>query len=243
MVIVGVLGGLFGAFGASISVDAFGNGPDDGPNRDKQRPTAMDYYCLVFYPQLETERIDQIRRRYDPTVHVIRPHVTIVFPVPETVGEAKLIRHVESVLSDWSPFEIRLGGFHKSHDHWLFLTLAEGGHAVKRLYRSLYTGILAEYRRDDIEFLPHLGLGLFVKDGSKYDWDNPQQADFDQEQYEQALREANTLRLDSTCTVDKLHLVKISGEVLDWATGKRASIPEGSQALEVREFRLRDRGA
>jgi 2'-5' RNA ligase len=199
------------------------------------------YYTLNFYPQLNAElaeSIDAIRRKHDPTVGFAKPHITVLFPVPDSTGEPQLIGHIQRVLDDWSPFEIRLGGFHKSHDHWLFLTLIEGEAQVKQLYRSLYTGILAEYRRDDIEFVPHLGLGLFIKEGTKYDWDNPQEADFDQERYDEALQRAKALPLHSRFTVEKLHLTKVPHEVLEWATGKRANIPEDLQLVEVREFLL-----
>jgi 2'-5' RNA ligase len=163
--------------------------------------------------------------------------------VPASVGEGRLISHIRNVLSDWSPFDIRLGGFHRSRDHWLFLTLKEGEAQFKKLYQSLYTGILEEYRRADIEFMPHLGLGLFVKKGSTYDWDNPQDADFDRERYEEALRRAKALPLQSTISVEKLQLNKIPDVVLEWATGKRAKIPKGSKIVEVREFRLCHPGA
>jgi hypothetical protein len=98
--------------------------------------------------------------------------------------------------------------------------------------------MLAEYRRDDIEFVPHLGLGLFLKEGSRYDWDNPQDAEFDEQRYQEAWRQANGLPTRSSCTIDTLHLVKIPDEVIEWATGRRDAIPEHSQIVEVREFRL-----
>jgi 2'-5' RNA ligase len=199
------------------------------------------YYTLNIYPRLNeelAESIDAIRRRHDPTFGFTKPHITVLFPVPDSVGEPQLIGHIESVLSGWPPFEVRLGGFHKSHDHWLFLTLVRGEARVKKLYQLLYTGILAEYRRDDIEFVPHLGLGLFIKEGSKYDWDNPQETDFDQTRYEEVLHQAKALPLPFSFRVEKLQLTKVSDEVLEWATGKRASIPEGSRAVKAREFLL-----
>ena len=203
------------------------------------------YYALSFYPQLSTElseSIDAIRTEYDPTSGFIKPHIAVLFPVSGIVGEEQLIRHIQNVLSDCSPFEIRLGGFHKSPDHWLFLTLKEGDAQVKKLYQSLYTGILTEYRRDDIEFVPHLGLGLFMKQGSTYDWDSPRESDFDQERYEEALCQAKALPLASSIPVEKLSLTKIPDVILEWATGKRASIPEDSRIAEVREFRLGAQG-
>jgi 2'-5' RNA ligase len=204
------------------------------------------YYALILYPQLGlelSELIDALRREYDPTSGFTRPHITVMFPVPEGLGEAELVRHIHNVLSDSAPFEIRLGGFHKSDDHWLFLTLKEGEVQVKKLYHALYTGMLAEYRRDDIEFVPHLGLGLFMKEGSTYNWDNPRESDFDRERYEEALCRAKALPLASSIVVEKLHLTKFPDSILEWATGKRPSIPDDSRLVEMREFRLRSRGA
>jgi 2'-5' RNA ligase len=202
------------------------------------------YYGLVYFPQLDPELrelIDEIRRKYDPTVNRSKPHITVMFPVPDSVGEPQLISHIQRVLREYSPFEIRFGGFHKSDDHWLFLKLTEGQAQIKQLYQSLYTGILEKFRGDDTamkKFEPHLGLGLFLKKGSLYDWDHPQEADFDQQAYKDALQQAKNLPLSSSYVVDKLNLMAIPDEVLDWATGKRANIPRDTQFTEVREFPL-----
>ena len=204
------------------------------------------HLALVFYPQLDSElseAIGRIRMKYDPTASRSKPHITIVFPVPDAVGEAELISHIEEALVGWTPFEIELGGFHKSRDHWLFLTLVAGAEDVKELHQSLYTGVLDTYRRADIDFIPHLGLGLFVKEGAKYSWNHPRPADLDQGKYEEALQKAKALPRGSSCAVDRLHLVKIPDEVLDWTTGKRASIPEDWGSAVVRVFRLGIRGA
>jgi hypothetical protein len=39
-----------------------------------------------------------------------------------------------------------------------------------------------------VEFVPHLGLGLFLKEVSPYDWDNPREDDFDRVLCEEALQ-------------------------------------------------------
>jgi 2'-5' RNA ligase len=121
------------------------------------------YYILNFYPPLSAEAsraIEAIRLDYDPTSAFTRAHITVLCPVPERVGEERLICHIEQVLSGRGPFDIRLGGFHRSRDHWLFLTLREGESRFRKIYRALYTDMLAEFARDDAEFIPHLGLGL-----------------------------------------------------------------------------------
>jgi len=199
------------------------------------------YYSVTFYPQLSTElseSIDSIRRAYDPSWRLIKPHIGICFPATNSLDEQLLISHIENVLSSWSPFVIRLGGFHKSCDHWLFLTLQEGAAEVKRLHQEMYTGYLAKYRKEGHEPVPHIGLGLFIKEGCTYDWRNPRDSDFDRERYEEALRQAKDLPLPSSILVEKLHLTMIPDVVTEWTTGKRASLPEDAEMVAVREFRL-----
>lgn len=171
------------------------------------------FYALVHYPNIDTRRINEFRRKFDPHFDLIEPHVTFVFLVPESVGEANLVSHLENVLRHWQPFPIHLKGLQKAWDHWLFLILAEGTDSITRLYRELFTGILASYRRADIEFVPHLGLGLFVRQDASYDIRNPQEVPLDVEKYSQALKEAQQLGLGYYCVIDRLHLVKISDDI------------------------------
>ena len=131
------------------------------------------YYVVVHYPDIDYKGINQIRKKYDPTFGVIDPHITVLFPVLESVGEKNIIEHNETVLKKWIPFPIHICGFTKSWDHWLFLTLEKGNSKVIQLYRDLYSGILKQYRRTDIEFIPHIGLGLFVKKKQEYDVTSP----------------------------------------------------------------------
>jgi 2'-5' RNA ligase len=170
------------------------------------------YYALVHFPDIDTTRIEQIRAKYDPTVALIAPHITLLFPLPDTVGEAAFVQQIEQALATWKPFPIHIQGFTKSPDHWLFLTLQEGRAEVIRLNRAVYSGPLARYRRADIEFIPHIGLGLFAKPGERYDPRRPERLGLDAERYTMALREAAALKLDYRCTLDRLHLVKLSDD-------------------------------
>jgi 2'-5' RNA ligase len=154
-------------------------------------------YALVYYPEADTRGIDQLRERYDPQAVWIGPHVTLMFPVPESVGEDELVKHLENVLSRWRPFPIRLRGLEKSWDDYLFLLVQEGCENVVRLHDAIYTGVLARYQNEDTAFIPHLTLGAFSGDAGAY---------------ARALEEARRLDLDYRCVVDKLHLVKVNDE-------------------------------
>jgi 2'-5' RNA ligase superfamily len=195
------------------------------------------HYGVAIFPTVDP-LVDELRRRYDPTVDVIAPHLTVVYPVPESIGRDRLAAHVERVAAAVEPFTIRFGGLRRSRDHWLFLTLAEGDDDVRRLHDSLHTGILATYRAVDRPFVPQLGLGHFLRPGATYDWDHPRAKDFDARRYEAACREAEPLLASPDDRIDAVHLVGIPDDVLAWFGGERASLPSGARAEHVRAFPL-----
>jgi len=177
------------------------------------------YYVLLYYPNFDKkteENIEAFRRRYDPFADSWKPHIPFMFPVPcNEVEEAKLTEHVETVLKNWKPFNIRIRGFTKSWDHWLFLLLKEGNREAIALHDELYTGVLLPYLKRDIEYIPHIGIGLFVRKNAGYNALNPKKVDFDAKLYSQALKEAESLKIDSLNTVDRLVLSK---EILKTST-------------------------
>jgi len=154
-------------------------------------------YALVHYPDVYALGINQLREKYDPQAGWIAPHVTLMFPVPESVGEGNLVSHLENVLSGQRPFPIHLQGLQKSWDDYLFLLVQEGSANLVGLHDKIYTSILAGYRNENVAFIPHLTLGVFSEDAGAYAL---------------ALEEARRLDLDYHCVVDRLHLVKVNDE-------------------------------
>lgn len=193
-------------------------------------------YVVLIYPRVDEDLVARIRRTYDPTVDLVRPHIPVVFPVGESIGVGQLGAHVAAVVNDWAPFEIRFGGLVRSRDHWLFLTLGRGNEALSGLHRRLHTGMLAEYATG--RYTPHLGLGHFLKRGAVYDWEHPRPQDFDTARFELARREAEPLLAGPAQTIDTLHLVTVPDEVLEWTSGRRPSPPEGACVRDVGTFRL-----
>jgi 2'-5' RNA ligase len=185
-------------------------------------------YCLVYYPHINITAINTVRSKFDPTISLIDPHITVVFPFAETTPEEEVARHIESVLHHWTPFEVRLHGFEKSWDHWLFLSVAEGKAEFMRLHDELYTGLLAPYLWKAIPYAPHIGLGLFVQKDSQYDLKHPQQVAFDEEHYHQALHEAQALQLDYTSRVDQLTLIKLNEDFTHILSSRDFPLPAPS---------------
>jgi len=193
-------------------------------------------YGLLIHPAVDEALVGRIRRAYDPTVDIIKRHIPVTFPVPESLGRDRLIAHVGGILGAARQFEIRFGGLVQSPDHWLLLTLDRGNDELVHLYRRLHTGLLSDYATD--RYTPHLGLGHFLVEGAMYDWEHPRPQDFDVARYEVARREAEPLTNGPTQTVDTLHLVTVPDEVLEWSGGQRAAPPEGLTVKDVYAFRL-----
>ncbi len=162
-------------------------------------------YSLVHYPNIDTTRINQIRRRYDPQFELIQPHVTLMFPIAEAVPEEKLVNHLQAVLCERRPFHIGLQGLRKSSDDYLFLLVEEGKDVLTDLHAHIYTGLLAEFQRTDMPYVPHVTLGLFAN------YEN---------QFAEALDEAKRLDLNYRCMLDKLHLLKINDHLTDIVSSK-----------------------
>lgn len=195
------------------------------------------HYAVAFFPSTGTGEIEAFRAKYDPTAALLGAHLTLVFPVPETIGGGTLSAHCERVLDRREPFPIRPSGFSKSPDHWLFLDVDSEEGAIRALYRELSSGPLTAHARPDL-FSPHIGLGHFLKPGALYDWNDPTPDLLDEERYESARREAEELALPSAWRLDRLELVELSDEVLDWATGRVRSLSSTARAERRHTFML-----
>ena len=179
------------------------------------------HYGLVYFPKLEKDSINKIRQKYDPTYKIIAPHLTILFPVPSSIGKIRIIKHINNVLKKQHPIKVHFSSYKKSWDHWLLLTMGEGETEIIGLSMSIYSGILSKYRRKDIEFIPHIGLGLFAKDYKKYDFENPKRLALDKEKYQEALREAESTIRNFKCKVDNLDLVEADNDFTSIKTIKK----------------------
>jgi 2'-5' RNA ligase len=120
-----------------------------------------------------------------------------MFPVPESIGESFLANHIENALSNWRAFPIHLQGILKSWDDYLFLMIQDGSENISSLHRKIYTGMLVDYLKKDMPFIPHLTLGVLTENV---------------EIHPEVLEEAKQLDLDYHCVLDKLNLIKVNDD-------------------------------
>ena len=68
----------------------------------------MPTYALVHFPEIDKAKINELRYEYDPHKDLIDVHITVVFSAQ--VDQDALVRHIEEILTGWTPFTVRLKG-------------------------------------------------------------------------------------------------------------------------------------
>lgn len=108
------------------------------------------------------ERVEAIRRTYDPRYPNLEPHLTLVYPF-EAKDREVLHRHVLNALRGFRPFGLSLRGFQPSaHDNYLYLLVEKGQKTVMKLHEKLNGGLLKGcYNPDMPRYLPHVTVGIF----------------------------------------------------------------------------------
>ncbi len=177
----------------------------------------FDFYSLIIYPDIKLGGINSFRKKHDPLVDVIGPHISLIFPVkvPADIKEINLISQIEEITCSWKKFDIEIKDLELAWDNWLFLLIKRGNLDIIKLHDQLYSGEMTPFWRKDINFIPHVAIGSFTKSGENYDLKDPKKLELDKEGYTTALNEAKKIDLGYSCTVDRLSLVKLNSELKD----------------------------
>ena len=155
----------------------------------------MEQYAIVYFPNINTEKIDAFREKYDPHWNIIPPHITLVSPFSD-FPENQIFEHLKKVTENIKPFQIHLHGLLKTDDHLLFLRVKEGRDEIINVHNQLYSGILS-FPEQKYIFEPHITLGEFsAKDSNLEDI---------------AYAEAEIMNLDIHATFDNISLIKGNG--------------------------------
>ena len=119
---------------------------------------------ILIFPEFENIAvIDRIRDKYDPLAHLIRPHITLVFPFESPVSNEGLAQILDRILEGIHPFTLCVQGVSKRVDLFgnaLMLDVTEGKDVLCRIHDALYSH---EFREFDmgIPYDPHITVGNF----------------------------------------------------------------------------------
>lgn len=116
---------------------------------------------VILFPKFNSlNTINSIRKKYDPLVKCIPPHISIVFPFDSNISTNELKEHVKDSLKGIKKFNIQLkditGDF---RDGFLFLNVKKGNDNIIELHDKLYSGILQNFLFNKITYCPHLTVG------------------------------------------------------------------------------------
>jgi hypothetical protein len=69
-----------------------------------------------------------------------------------------------------------------------------------------------------------------------------QESDFDETSYQAVAKYVEALCINLTCQFDRLDLVELPNEVIEWADGKKAALPEHVRITNAAAFSLGRQG-
>lgn len=125
-------------------------------------------FVVIAYPKISQKDfrwIQAIRKINDRRMfHVVKPHVTFIFPTTK-LDAVKLARHVTEHVGDFKAIKIKLDSAKVVQDHnkkysHTFLIPSIGYDAITKLHDLLYVNDMASELREDIPFVPHVGIGM-----------------------------------------------------------------------------------
>ena len=116
----------------------------------------------MIFPEFDNmEIINQIREEYDPLAHLVRPHITVVFPFENQMSNNDIADILADRLNCIHPFELMLNGFSKHVDrfgNYLFLDVKEGNSEICTIHNILYDNEFHEYDLG-LGYTPHMTVG------------------------------------------------------------------------------------
>jgi 2'-5' RNA ligase len=116
--------------------------------------------AVAWFPAFPgIERLEEFRTRHDPAAHLIRAHLSLVFPFPTALTPMQVEVHVRRVVSRWPPIPITFRSVRSEANEFVFLMVARGAAAVVELHDKLYTRSLRHHVRAEFAYAPHITLG------------------------------------------------------------------------------------
>jgi len=128
--------------------------------------SGMDY-VVVSYPEFSDNALDSIqnyRKEHDEWLYPsIDPHFSFVFPVSE-VSETDFISEIVRLTQDIKKidFVLRSAVVNKDsfNEYYHALLVPDDGFSrIVKLHDKLYSGLLKDELRLDIDYIPHIGVG------------------------------------------------------------------------------------
>jgi 2'-5' RNA ligase len=120
----------------------------------------MKYGIVIFPSKKLQDYANSFRKRYDPHIALIPPHVTLVNPFDSTEEEITgIIQNLLKITCDLSPFKLEVykaKTFHPATNK-IFLAIKKDEELLK-LYSKLNSDIFSNDEKTE-SFVPHITIG------------------------------------------------------------------------------------
>ena len=163
-------------------------------------------YLALAYPDLQDvdfNLIQDCRRQHDSLyVDVVDPHFSFVFAIKD-IDQAIFIQEVAEKAKNHRKihFVLRCASISKDgleDSYHVFLVPDEGHSDIIRLHDTLYSGLLKDQLRLDINYIPHMAVGNYT----------------DRFQSKRVVDEWNQKEFSIAGTISKLSIVKYAHNIV-----------------------------
>ncbi|HEX9392460.1 MAG TPA: 2'-5' RNA ligase family protein [Usitatibacteraceae bacterium] len=114
--------------------------------------------AIVWFPQFEDVAIDTFRGRHDPLASQIDAHVALVFPFPCNLSVMQLASHTRRIVAKWPHLPVVFRDVESLLDEFILLMARERSEALIALHDALYSGVLKDFLRKEMQYVPHITI-------------------------------------------------------------------------------------
>lgn len=150
----------------------------------------MNYTIAIFLKFDGIDKVNSIRKKYDPRYDWLKPHIALVY----YFKEKPLKKKIHEIIKEFSPFQIKLNKIRASSKHNLiFLDITEGREKIIEIKNKLYKKLGLKWNKDFL-YTPHVTIAnLKTKKEQK-----------------KALYEIKNKNLNFSCKINSFHILEVS---------------------------------
>ncbi len=121
---------------------------------------------ILIFPKFKNiDKLQEIRKQYDPLALILPPHITLVFPFSDNISNDELVSLVKDKIKNIVPFCVKFSNVLIDYDtytksNFIYLNCIDGNDTISFLHDTLYSiPTLSNHLNSKIAYKPHITLG------------------------------------------------------------------------------------
>jgi len=154
---------------------------------------SMDYTITIFPKFKAIDKINSVRKKYDPLYNWLKPHIALVYYFTERPTTKK----INELIGRFSSFKIRLDKINtSSKGDFIFLDVTQGKKKIIQLKNALYKGLGLKWDKE-FAYKPHMTIAKFKT----------------KEEQKSALKEIRKEKLNFSCEINSFVVLEVSKDL------------------------------